>query len=188
MDPEAYGYRPKRSALDAVRRVHQLLCEGFTDVVDGDLSKPPLIRFRTMPSCCSAWRGAFQDRQVLNVIKRWLKTLVDRCSGFKTGTRRMTGEQAKPLRPPQGGGHQLRCWPISVHDPPFSEVLAADEWGREASFGPWLVNYADDFRFCSRGCAAEALQFTARTMVAELRADPVHQEKTKLVEGQPGAV
>jgi RNA-directed DNA polymerase len=35
----AYGYRPKRSALDAVKRVHEVLIEGNTDVVDADLSK-----------------------------------------------------------------------------------------------------------------------------------------------------
>jgi retron-type reverse transcriptase len=38
-DPEAYGYRPGRSALDAVRRVHGHLKAGYTDVVDADLSK-----------------------------------------------------------------------------------------------------------------------------------------------------
>ena len=38
-DPDAYGYRPKRSAQDAIQKVHTLLCEGYTDVVDADLSK-----------------------------------------------------------------------------------------------------------------------------------------------------
>ena len=38
-DPNAFGYRPKRSAQDAIRKVHQLLCSGYTDVVDADLSK-----------------------------------------------------------------------------------------------------------------------------------------------------
>src|ERR1700722_5828953 len=38
-DPNAYGYRPKRSAQDAIQKVHKLLCEGYTDVVDADLSK-----------------------------------------------------------------------------------------------------------------------------------------------------
>ncbi len=33
LDPEAYGYRPKRSAQDAIRRVHKLLCAGYTDPV-----------------------------------------------------------------------------------------------------------------------------------------------------------
>ena len=39
MEPSAYGYRPKRSAQDAIRKVHKLVCEGYTDVVDADLSK-----------------------------------------------------------------------------------------------------------------------------------------------------
>jgi RNA-directed DNA polymerase len=39
LEPNAYGYRPKRSALDAVVKVHKLLRKGYTDVVDGDLSK-----------------------------------------------------------------------------------------------------------------------------------------------------
>jgi len=39
LEPNAYGYRPRRSAQDAIREVHELLCEGYTDVVDADLSK-----------------------------------------------------------------------------------------------------------------------------------------------------
>src|SRR5579863_5825043 len=39
MEPNAYGYRPKRSAQDAIQEVHELLCEGYTDVVDADFSK-----------------------------------------------------------------------------------------------------------------------------------------------------
>src|SRR5258708_8625997 len=38
-DPNAYGYRPKRSAQDAIQKVHKLLCEGYADVVHADLSK-----------------------------------------------------------------------------------------------------------------------------------------------------
>jgi hypothetical protein len=33
-DEAAYGYRPKRSALDAVRTVHRAIKEGHTDIVD----------------------------------------------------------------------------------------------------------------------------------------------------------
>ena len=39
LEPTAYGYRPGRSGIDAVKSVHRLLCQGFTDVVDADLSK-----------------------------------------------------------------------------------------------------------------------------------------------------
>ncbi|MGJ5182173.1 reverse transcriptase domain-containing protein, partial [Bradyrhizobium oligotrophicum] len=69
---EAYGYRPGRSALDAVRRVHGHLKSGYTDVVDADLSK----YFDTIPHDellqCVAHR--ISDKQVLALIKMWLKT------------------------------------------------------------------------------------------------------------------
>src|SRR5271166_1112170 len=39
LEPNAYGYRPKRSAIDAVKAVLSGLRDGYTDVVDADLSK-----------------------------------------------------------------------------------------------------------------------------------------------------
>jgi RNA-directed DNA polymerase len=38
LEANAYGYRPKRSAQDAIQAVDKLLYEGYTDVVDADLS------------------------------------------------------------------------------------------------------------------------------------------------------
>jgi hypothetical protein len=38
LQPEQYAYRPERSALDAVRHVHKMLCTGHGQVVDADLS------------------------------------------------------------------------------------------------------------------------------------------------------
>ncbi len=58
-DPNAYGYRPERSAQDAIQKVHELLCEGYTDVVDADLSK----YFDTIPHQVSdAVRGSADRR------------------------------------------------------------------------------------------------------------------------------
>src|SRR5216117_1028300 len=39
LEPNAYAYRPRRSAKDAVREVHRRLCEGYREVVDADLSQ-----------------------------------------------------------------------------------------------------------------------------------------------------
>ena len=33
-EDSAYGYRPRRSAVDAVKQAHRLTCRGYTDVVD----------------------------------------------------------------------------------------------------------------------------------------------------------
>jgi RNA-directed DNA polymerase len=39
LEPNAYGYRPGKSAQDAIRKVDELLHAGYTDIVDADLSK-----------------------------------------------------------------------------------------------------------------------------------------------------
>ena len=39
LEPCAYGYRPQRSAQDGIQKVHRLLCAGYTEIVDADLSK-----------------------------------------------------------------------------------------------------------------------------------------------------
>jgi RNA-directed DNA polymerase len=38
-EDNAYGYRPARGAVDAVKNVHRHICRGYTDVVDADLSR-----------------------------------------------------------------------------------------------------------------------------------------------------
>jgi RNA-directed DNA polymerase len=39
LEPNTYGYRPRKSAQDAIQKVDELLHEGYTDIVDADLSK-----------------------------------------------------------------------------------------------------------------------------------------------------
>src|ERR1700691_5647492 len=75
LEPTAYGYRPGRSGIDAVKAVHRLLCQGFTDVVDADLSK----YFDTIPhdELLRSLAARIVDRHVLRLIKAWLKAPVE---------------------------------------------------------------------------------------------------------------
>jgi RNA-directed DNA polymerase len=156
LDPEAYGYRPKRSAQDAIRRVRELLCKGHTDVVDADLSK----YFDKIPHAellqCVARR--ISERQVLRLIKMWLKVPVEERD--KDGKRRMTGGKKSRCGTPQGG----------VVSPMLANLYMnryLKYWrqcGKGDSFRAVIINYADDFVILSRGKAAEALEWTRGVM------------------------
>jgi RNA-directed DNA polymerase len=97
LEPNAYGYRPQRSAQDAVQKVHEYVCEGYTDVVDADLSK----YFDTLPHAelmqCVARR--IVDRPVLHLVKMWLESPVAERDGKGNWTH--TGSSGKGT--PQGG-------------------------------------------------------------------------------------
>ena len=155
-DPNAYGYRPKRSAQDAIRKVDELLREGYTDVVDADLSK----YFDTIPHReliqCVARR--IVDRDILHLIKMWLKVPVEERD--ESGNRRISGGKNSTCGTPQGGvispllanlymNRFLKYWRIT---------------GRSEAFKAQVVNYADDFVILSRGHATEALNWTRQVM------------------------
>jgi RNA-directed DNA polymerase len=98
-DPNAYGYRPKRGAQEAIQKVHELLRAGYTDVVDADLSK----YFDTIPHReliqCVARR--IVDRDMLHLIKMWLKVPVEERD--ESGKRRLSGGKKSTCGTPQGG-------------------------------------------------------------------------------------
>jgi len=108
LEPNAYGYRPKRSAVDAVSKVHKLLKEGFVNVVDADLSK----YFGTIPHTelmqCVARR--ISECHMLKLIKHWLKVPVQ--TQDKNGKGRAAGGRGSVAGTPQGG--VVHCWPIDT--------------------------------------------------------------------------
>jgi RNA-directed DNA polymerase len=98
-DEAAYGYRPKRSALEAVRQVSRAIDEGHTEVVDADLSK----YFDTSPhsALMTSVARRISDSQMLRLIKRWLKAPVVETD--EQGNRRMSGGKKTTQGTPQGG-------------------------------------------------------------------------------------
>jgi RNA-directed DNA polymerase len=152
----AYGYRPRRGAVDAVKDVHRQLCRGYTNVVDADLSKYfDNIPHRDLMQCVAR---RIVDRHVLALIKMWLKAPVEERDG--DGKRRIVGGKGNTRGTPQGG----------VASPLLANIYMnrfLKHWrlsGCGAAFRARVVSYADDFVILSRGRAAESLAWTKGVM------------------------
>ena len=173
-DPEAYGYRPGRSALDAVRRVHGHLKAGYTDVVDADLSK----YFDTIPHDellqCVARR--ISDKQVLALIKMWLKTPVEEGTG--SGGRRLTGGKGSKRGTPQGG--VISPLLANIYMNRFLKYWRRNDLGQR--LGAHVVVYADDLVILSRRQASEAYAVLKDVMTRI--GLTVNETKTKLREAK----
>jgi RNA-directed DNA polymerase len=170
LEPNTYGYRPKRSAVDAIKEVHKLLKSGFVNVVDADLSK----YFDTIPHTelmqCVTRR--ISDRNILRLIKQWLKVPVQ--TNDRNGKRHTTGGRGSRCGTPQGG----------VVSPLLANVYMnrfLKYWrlkGCGDAFKAKLIAYADDFVILSRGHASQALEWTRQVM--ERIGLSLNMEKTSL--------
>ena len=156
-EDNAYGYRPARGAVDAVKEVHRLICRGYTDVVDADLSR----YFDSIPhdALLKSVAHRIVDRRMLRLIKLWLKAPIEeRDDG--DGTRRIGGGKSNTRGTPQGG----------VASPLLANIYMnrfLKHWrltGCGEAFRAHVVAYADDFVILSRRCAVEALAWTKAVM------------------------
>jgi RNA-directed DNA polymerase len=176
-EPNAYAYRPKKSAQDAIQEVDKLLYQGYTDIVDADLSK----YFDTIPHSglmqCVARR--IVDKHMLHLVKMWLKVPVEERD--EKGRKRLTGgkDNDRGTPDPEGRPMQTLSWisrPARLRSGSgvISPLLANlymnrmlkgwKQTNRGEQYRARIVSYADDFVILSRGKANEALEWAHGTL------------------------
>ena len=96
----SYGFRPRKSAHDAVDDVRHTMNRGYTEVIDADLSK----YFDTIPhsNLMATVAERICDGAILHLIQMWLKAPVMEVD--KDGTKRnIGGGRGNRKGTPQGG-------------------------------------------------------------------------------------
>jgi RNA-directed DNA polymerase len=157
---QSYGFRPGRSCKDALRRVQELLDQGYVHVVDADLKS----YFDTIPhgSLMALIKAKIADTHVVGLLEAYLtQRIMDTAQGW-------IPEQGTP----QG----------AVMSPLLSNIYLDGLDHLMASSGFQMVRYADDFVIMCRSAeeAASALGVVQGwTASAGLT---LHPDKTRIVD------
>jgi RNA-directed DNA polymerase len=148
-EPNAYGYRPKRGALDAVKEVRASISRGESHVVDADFSK----YFDTIPhpELMRSVARRVSDRKMLHLIKMWLKAPAEETDA--EGRKTLTGGKGSKAGTPQGGVVSPLLANIYIH----RLLKAWKKFDLETKLRARIINYADDLVIVCRSRAEEAL-------------------------------
>ena len=173
----SHGFRPGRSAHDALRIIHQHLKEGQTAVYDADLAG----YFDSIPQdkLIACVRMRVVDGSVLGLIRQWLKApVVEPSKDGKPPTVHRNGRGT-----PQGGVLSPLLANIYLHwfDHLFQRADGPVQWAKAK-----LVRYADDFVVMARYISPKLRHWIEGKLEGwlELR---INREKTRTLDlRQPG--
>jgi group II intron reverse transcriptase/maturase len=176
--PTSYGFRPKKSAHDAVDDVAYALNTGHTEVIDADLSK----YFDTIPhtKLMAVVAERICDGAILHLIQMWLKAPVIEMD--KDGTKRnIGGGKGNRKGTPQGGVISPLLANLYLH-------ILDRIWERHKlreRLGARIVRYADDIVIlCRKGKSGEAMAML-RQILTRLELT-LNGAKTKVVDAYAG--
>jgi len=132
-EESSYGFRPDRSAQEAVAKIKEHLKTGKTEVYDADLSK----YFDTIPheKLMIALRERIADQRVLRLINKWLKAPVYDEGQYKGGKKNKAGT-------PQGGVISPLLANLYLH---LLDRIVNSVRSIFRKTGVVMVRYADDF-------------------------------------------
>jgi RNA-directed DNA polymerase len=166
----SFGFRPGRSAHQALREVGQHIRAGFDEVYDADLKS----YFDSIPhdKLMAAISMRISDGSVLKLIRMWLKAPV--LEQDDEGRRTM---RRQPKGTPQGGVISPLLANAFLHwfDKFFHAASGPRQWANAR-----LVRYADDFVVLARHVGRRIVDFVEGVIEGRMGLT-INREKTKVV-------
>jgi RNA-directed DNA polymerase len=161
----SYGFRPERSAHQAIDAIKSAICNGRTQVYDADLKG----YFDSIPhdKLMKAVERRIADQQVLKLIRKWLTAPI--------------WEEGKPMSPndrgtPQGGVISPLLANIYLHW--FDKVFYGQQ-GPGTTAKAVLVRYADDFVIMARYLTGKMITWIEGEIEGRFGLT-INREKTKI--------
>jgi RNA-directed DNA polymerase len=160
----SYGFRPGRGCKDALRRVDELLKQGYVYVVDADLKS----YFDTIPHerLMSRLRERIADGRLLGLIESFLK------AGILDGLEEWEPEAGAPQ------GAVLSPLLSNIYLNPLDHQMVAQGFA--------MVRYADDFVILCRSQAEAEHALTQVRQWCEAEGLVLHPNKTRIVDVRTG--
>ena len=175
----SYGFRPRKSAHDAIDDVAHSLNQGYSEVIDADLSK----YFDTIPHAKLMTMVAERicDGALLHLIQMWLKAPVMEVD--KDGTKRnIGGGKGNRKGTPQGGVISPLLSNLFLH-------LLDRIWerrGLQQRLGARIVRYADDIVVLCRKGTEQPMAVLRQ--ILERMGLSLNEDKTRGCQCLPGEV
>lgn len=166
----SYGFRPGRSAHQALEKIRQHLRAGYQEVYDADLRS----YFDSIPQdkLMACVRMRVTDSSVLKLIQRWLAAVIveEDEDGKPTYRRNKQGT-------PQGGVISPLLANIYLHwfDRVFQRPGGPADWANAK-----LVRYADDLVVLARYQSERLIGFVEEKLEGWLKLE-INRDKTKVV-------
>ena len=170
----SYGFRPKRSAHQALEEIRTHLKGGYQAVYDADLKG----YFDSIPhgNLMDCLRMRVVDRSVLKLIRMWLETPVVEPGGDGSGPDKWSRSQEKGT--PQGGVISPLLANVYLHwfDTMFYRADGPAQWAKAK-----LVRYADDFVVLAR-YQTRRLRSWIEEEIEEGLGLEINRDKTRVVD------